>query len=352
MTAVNMHPIGVGIIGTGNIAEHHVRALQQVDGAQLLACYSRASEKNHAFAQRFRIEPASTLEALLQRVDVQIVTIATPTGTHADIAIRALAAGKNVLCEKPLEINLQRVDAMLVAAERHHRLLGAVFQSRFGEGAQQLKRAIDQGRFGRLTLCDAYVKWWRTQDYYDSGAWRGTWDLDGGGALMNQGIHAVDLLQWLVGMPEEVSAQMGTLAHQRVAVEDTLVAQMRFAAGGLGVIEAATSVWPGFQKRIEISGERGSAVLQDDRLVSWQFAVSCPEDEAIRQQGQKPTQVGGGVANPMAFSYEGHRIQFQDFVDAVREGRTPAISGHEARNAVRLVTAIYTSCRTGRKVLV
>lgn len=342
--------LGFAIIGTGTIAEFHARALQQVRHAHLVTAFSRNPEKSDAFAARHNVKPSHSLREVLKNKAVDVVCVTTTSGSHAEVAIPALRRGKHVLCEKPLDIRLGRIDAMLKAAQKQQRHLGGIFQSRFGSGARTLKDAINQGRFGQLTLCDAYIKWWRTQDYYNSGVWRGTWELDGGGALMNQGIHGVDLLQWLVGMPAEVHACAATLAHTKIEVEDTVAAVLKYPHGALGVIEAATSVWPGFARRIEISGQRGSAVLEDDRLITWKFETELPGDQAIREQAAQPSVLGGGAADPKAISAEGHRLQMQDFVDAIRENRAPAIPGAEGRKAVELVLAIYKSAKTGRKV--
>ncbi len=342
--------LGFAIIGVGTIADFHARALQQIKGAKLITVYGRSADKTAIFASKYNVSAASSFKSLLGRKDIDVVCIATPSGSHAEIAIPALNAGKHVLCEKPLDINLDRIDAMIAAAKKNKRHLTAIFQSRFGKGAQTLKRAIQQGRFGKLTMCDAYIKWWRTQNYYDSGAWRGTWKLDGGGALMNQGIHAIDLLQWLVGMPKEVFALTTTLAHSKIKVEDTAVALLKYPNGALGVIEGATSTWPGFLKRIEISGNHGSAVLEDDRLIFWQFEKETEEDKNIRATATNSSAIGGGAADPKAIGIEGHRAQIQDFVDAIHEGHSPSISGAEARKAVELILAIYRSAKTGRKV--
>jgi UDP-N-acetyl-2-amino-2-deoxyglucuronate dehydrogenase len=278
------------------------------------------------------------------------VCITTPSGSHGEPAIAALKSRKHVLCEKPIEITPEKIDAMLAAADASGCILAAVFQSRFGEGARTVKRAIDAGRFGRITLASAYIKWWRTQAYYDSAGWRGTWEMDGGGALMNQGVHAIDLLTWFVGLPSEVKANIATLAHERIAVEDTAVAALRWESGALGVIEGATSAYPGWNKRIEISGDKGSVILEDDNIKTWEFAEALPEDEKIR--GGSGADIGGGAANPLAISTEGHRRQLEDLCEAIRGNRQPAIRGRDARNAVALICAIYESAKTGRNIVV
>ena len=214
-----------------------------------------------------------------------------------------------------------------------------------------MKQAVDGGRFGRLTLGDAYVKWFRTQQYYDSGAWRGTWALDGGGALMNQAIHTVDLLAWLMGPVVEVQAYTATLAHERIEVEDVAVATLRFANGALGVIEATTAAYPGYLKRIELHGSEGSAVLEEEDIKHWDFAKKTAQRRrrSIDQMASSKS-TGGGAADPAAIGHHGHAMQFQDFVDAIRKDRTPAIDGHEGRRSVEIILAIYKSAETGKKV--
>jgi predicted dehydrogenase len=228
--------------------------------------------------------------------------------------------------------------------------LSTIFPSRFHDTSVALQRAVEQGRFGRLTVGDAYVKWYRTQQYYDSGAWRGTWELDGGGALMNQAIHSVDLLAWLMGPVVEVRAQTGLLAHERIAVEDVAMAVVRFASGALGVIEASTAIYPGYLKRIEIHGTAGSAVMEEEDFVKWDFAAKAPEDEAIQQKMARRSSGGGGAADPAAIGHHGHARQFRDVAEAVRDGRPPKIDGAEGRRSVEIILAVYKSAETGSAV--
>ncbi len=342
-------PIGFAIVGSGMIAEIHAQAIQATPEARLVAVWTRAAEKREVFAERFGCRAAGSLEELADDPEVRAVCIATPSGVHAEVAVPFLERGKAVLCEKPMEISLAAVDRILAAAERSGGVLAGVFQMRLGRGARLLKAAVEAGRFGRLTMCSAYIKWWREQSYYDSSAWKGTWAMDGGGALMNQGIHAVDLLQWLVGLPAEVSGFFGTLAHAGVEAEDTVAAALRFPHGALGVIEAATSCWPGSELRIEISGARGSATLVNDRIVRWEFAEPQPGDDAALLDDGGGT-IKGGSSDPRGMSWEGHRVLVHDLACALRDGRAPMIPGAEARHAVALVLAIYESARSGRSV--
>ncbi len=268
---------GLGIIGCGMIAEFHTRAINEIANARLIGTWSR-NPANAAKIAGFAKGGCPTfddLDALLRQPDLDVVCICTPSGAHMEHAVRAARAGKHVVVEKPLEITLPRCDAIIDACDDAGVRLCTIFPSRFTPANIRLKDAIDLGRFGRLTLGDTYVKWWRTQEYYDSGGWRGTWQLDGGGALMNQAIHNVDLLTWLMGDVVAITALTATLAHQRIEVEDTAVAALRFKNGALGVIEAATSAYPGLLKRTEIHGDRGSAQSSKTILPSGNFKRRC-----------------------------------------------------------------------------
>jgi predicted dehydrogenase len=255
-----------------------------------------------------------------------------------------------VIVEKPLEITLKRCDEIIRACDKAGVRLATIFPSRFHDASRQLKRAVEAGRFGRLTLGDAYVKWHRTQAYYDSGAWRGTWELDGGGALMNQAIHSVDLLQWLMGPVAEIRAYTATLAHERIAVEDTAVASLRFESGALGTIEATTAAWPGYLKRIELHGSQGSAMIEEEDIVKWDFAKKDRADAAILRQMAQGKSTGGGAADPAAIGHQAHAKQFRDFVESIQRGRPPLIDGREGRRAVEIILAIYHSAATGKPV--
>jgi predicted dehydrogenase len=279
-----------------------------------------------------------------------VVTIATPSGAHMEPAVAAARAGKHVIVEKPLDITLKRCDRIIAACDENGVKLSTVFPSRFHEASIELKRAVDTGRFGRLTLGDAYVKWFRTQEYYDSGAWRGTWELDGGGALMNQAIHSVDLLAWLMGPVAEIRAQTATLAHRRIAVEDVAVATLQFASGALGVIEASTAVYPGYLKRLEIHGSDGTAVLEEEDIKVWDFARKLRRDAAIQRMMKKQKSGGGGASDPAAIGHHGHAKQFRDVLRALRDDRVPAIDGREGRRSVEIILGVYQAAASGRPV--
>ena len=255
-----------------------------------------------------------------------------------------------MLIEKPLEVTPARCDQLIQAAKEKGVLVSTVFQSRFHPASQELKQAVDQQRFGKLTMGDAYVKWYRSQEYYDSGAWRGTWSLDGGGALMNQAIHSVDLLLWFMGPVVEVRAHTGTLAHERIEVEDVAVASLRFANGALGTIEATTTAFPGLLKRIEIHGTQGSVTLEEEDIRFWKFAEETEQDEVIREKFAAQTKTGGGAGDPAAIGHHGHRAQIQNLIQSIENGTPLAIDGEEGKRSVELICAIYKAAKTGTTV--
>ena len=337
------------MIGTGSIADFHAGAIELAEGAELVAVHNRTPETGQRFAAENGCEYERDLQKLLLREDIDAVAITTPSGTHADLGIAAAKAGKHILCEKPLDVSVERIDALVQASRDHNVLLGAIFQSRFGSGVQALRRAVQAGRFGRLTQCSAYIPWYRSQEYYGGAGWRGTWALDGGGALMNQGIHSIDLLLWLAGDVTEVSARCQTRIHEGIEVEDNAVAWLQFANGSVGVIQGSTCCYPGESRRIELKGERGSATLVDDKPVFWQFEEEKPEDAEVRKLAETSS-MGGGASDPRAISVEGHLYQYEDFVRAIRTGTPPAIEGSEGRKSVALIKAIYESSESGKTV--
>jgi len=338
-----------GVIGSGAISAAHIDSLKKLEETKLVAVWSRRFENAQRVAAEHGCEAVESYEELVKRDDIDAVTICTPSGFHMEPALAAIEAGKHVIIEKPLEVTVERCNQIIEAADRKGVKLACIFQSRFTPANQELYRAIQEGRFGRLVMGDAYVKWYRSQEYYDSGEWRGTWKLDGGGALMNQAIHTVDVLLWLMGDVESVCAYADCLAHERIEVEDTVVAVLRFKNGAMGVIEAATSVHPGYPKRVEIHGSKGGAVIVDDNVLEWHEADDPERAARIKEEyGVKTT--SGTFADPMAMSFDKHRLQLQDFARAIMEDRKPLIDGREGARAVKVVRAIYESAREGKAV--
>lgn len=341
---------GFGLIGCGMISKFHARAIGDVRGAKLAACCDRVPQLADGLAAEFGCRAYHDLDAMLADERVQVVVIGTPSGVHMEPAVKAAKAGKHVIVEKPLEITLKRCDKIIEACRAAKVTLSTIFPSRFHDSVVAIKKAVEAGRFGRLTVGDAYVKWYRTQQYYDSGKWRGTWELDGGGALMNQAVHSVDLLLWLMGPVEEVTAHAATLAHERIAVEDTVAATLRFKSGALGVIEATTAAYPGYLKRIEIHGSAGSAVMEEEDIVKWDFAKEQKRDAAIREAAAARKSGGGGASDPAAIGHHGHALQFADVLAAIKRGTPPLVDGPQGRQAVETILAIYKAAETGRAV--
>ena len=341
---------GFGVVGCGMIAHFHAKALADIRGAKLVAGFDMVPAAADKLAEATGCTPYYRLADMLADPAVDVVTIGTPSGAHMEPAVAAARAGKHVIVEKPLEITLRRCDRIIRECEKAGVVLSTIFPSRFHESSIEMKRALDAGRFGRLTVGDAIVKWYRTQAYYDSGDWRGTWELDGGGALMNQAIHSVDLLTWLMGPVAEIRAQTALLAHERIAVEDVAMATLRFENGALGIIEASTAIYPGYLKRIEIHGSGGSAIMEEEDLIKWDFAKKAARDAAIHEKMSRQISGGGGAADPAAIGHHGHTRQFQDVLKAIKKGTRPAVDGAEGRRSVEIILAVYKAAETGRAV--
>lgn len=342
--------LGFGIVGCGMIANFHAKAIAEIDDAKLVACFDHVADARDKLAGATGCKAYADIDQFMADSDIDIVTICTPSGAHLEPGILAAKAHKHVLVEKPLEVTLDRCDKLIAACESNGVVLSTIFQSRFHRSSKWMKQAVEQNRFGRVTLADAYVKWFRDQEYYDSGQWRGTWRLDGGGALMNQAIHSVDLLIWLMGPVVSVTAQSATLAHQRIEVEDTIVATLKFASGALGVIEASTATYPGSLKKVELHGSQGSAIMEEEDLIKWEFSNPDQMDDAIVAEMHNQNSSGGGASDPSAISFAGHVAQFKDVIDAIKSDRKPLIDGHQGRRSVEVILAIYQAAQTGELV--
>ena len=341
---------GFGIVGCGMISNFHAKAIADIKGAKLVACCSSRLKSAQRLADEHGATAYESLEEMLADPAVDIVAICTPSGAHMEPAVAAAKAGKHVIIEKPLEVTLKRCDKIISACEANNVVCSTIFPSRFHLASRTLKSAVDTGKFGRLSLGDAYVKWFRSQEYYDSGAWRGTWKLDGGGALMNQAIHSVDLLTWLMGPVASLTANTATLAHERIEVEDVATASLRFENGALGVIEATTAAFPGMLKKIEIHGSHGSAVIEEEDIKTWQFAKMTAKDRKIAAQFGSKTETGGGAADPSAIGHAAHAAQFRDVINAIKKGTAPSIDGLQGRRSVEIILAIYKAAETGKSI--
>jgi predicted dehydrogenase len=345
-------PMRIAVIGCGVIGRFHAASIAQLaPEAELAVAVDEVPERARDLAARYGAQAATSVADTLARPEVDAVAICTPSGQHADLAIAALAAGKHVIVEKPLDVSPAAARRVAEAERRTGRTITVVSQHRFDPSSQFVHRAVREGRLGRITSGTVSIAWWRGQDYYDSGSWRGTWRLDGGGALMNQGIHTIDLLVWMLGTPTEVFAWTDCLAHRDIEVEDTAVATVRFASGALGVIHGTTAAYPGLTARLQIHGDRGSAVIDDDRLTYFHAAGEEHGDE-LRYTEPESAQAGASAGSDPGALSKAHTDQYRDFLQAVAEKRPPLVTVAEATTTLAVVCAIYDSARTGRPMTV
>jgi UDP-N-acetyl-2-amino-2-deoxyglucuronate dehydrogenase len=350
--------LGFAIVGAGVIGPFHARAITAQPDARLVAICDEIPEAAAKLAAEFGGEATSDLDALLARDDIQIINVCVPSGLHAEVGIKAAKAGKHVICEKPIDITLDAADRLIAACAEAGVKLQVISQHRFGAGMQRLKQAIETGALGKLVMGNAEIFWYRAQAYYDSGGWRGTWALDGGGALMNQGVHYVDQLRWLMGPVASLTAKMGTLAHERIEVEDAAVAVIQYANGAIGSLIGTTDAFPGYTCRLEIVGTEGSVIIEDGEIKAWNLKSEQGEvgaygrsKEAKKAEAEKAgKQIGAGAADPAAISWGGHIFEVRDMIDAIKQGRGVVLPGEEARNPLELILGVYRSAETGKEV--
>ncbi len=355
--------IRFGIVGCGAIGPTHAAAIQQIDDAELVAVSDTQESRARLVASKFGVGKVYGDQGeLFADPAVDVVCLCTPSGLHAEGAVAAMVAGKDVIVEKPMEISLAACDRMIAAERKTGRTLTVISQHRFDAASMLVKELIDSGKLGNIILATAEVKWWRTQNYYDSGDWRGTWKLDGGGALMNQGVHTVDLVQWLVGGVEGVYGKTATAAHDRIEVEDVAVATIRFRNGAVGTIVATTAAFDGLPVRIDIFGTGGSAIIEGDRLKL--VTLKTGETYASERAAAHALSVAKGgtasvkdeashreaAAEQGAVWGDAHWAQIMDFIQAIRTGGKPLIDAESGRDPVEIILGIYESARRGEGV--
>jgi len=345
-----MSKIGFAIVGCGNIAPFHAEAIRDTEGAELVAVCDKDSARAVELAEKFPAKVYSDFAELLKDDAVDVVNICLPSGLHEPLTIQSANAGKHVMVEKPLDITLEKCDAIIDACKKNKVKLATIFPARFTHGPTAIKNAIAAGRFGKLTLGDVAVKWFRTQEYYDSVDWRGTWKFDGGGALMNQSIHYIDMLQDIMGPVESVSAYCSTLV-KNIEAEDTAVAVLKFKNGALGTITGTTTAYPGLDARVGIHGENGSAILEGESLVTWEFSNQTQDDGEL-QSSMSETKSSGASDPTKNLKSEGHKLQVEDMVAAISENREPMVSGESGRKAVEIICAIYQSARNNGEAVI
>lgn len=339
-----MKKYGFGIIGTGMIAKLHAKAISQMENARLVAVYSRNHDSACKMAESFNCKTFSSMEEFLRQSDLDVVTICTPSGTHGEFAVKAAKAGKHLLIEKPIEITLEKAEEIISACKNNNVMCSVISQHRFDDSMILLKKAIDEGKLGRIYFGSCYTKWYRNEEYYKSSNWKGTWQYDGGGALMNQSVHYIDLLLYIMGDVKEVYGKCATLLHD-IEVEDTGVAVIKFKNGALGMIEGTTAAYPGFYTKLEVQGENGTVIIEDDLIKHW--SIKGEENLHIA----KTSNDGTGASTPGGISIEPHVRQFKNFIQALESNTDPLISAEDGKKAIELILAIYESSRKGLPVL-
>ncbi|MGC2197696.1 MAG: Gfo/Idh/MocA family oxidoreductase [Terriglobales bacterium] len=335
--------IYIGLIGGGNISDTHARAARAIPGVEIAAIYGTNAAKVAGLCQQYGGQAYQDFDAFLKHHDLDVVIIGSPSGLHAEHGIAAARRGLHVLTEKPMDISTERADALIEAAEQSGVKLGIIFQDRLKPEIRQVREWIGGGDLGQILLIDARVPWYRPPEYYGNSRWRGTLGLDGGGALMNQGVHTVDLLVWLFGNVARVQARMRTALHA-IEVEDTAVAILEFASGPLGTLQATTAAYPGYPRRLEIMGSEGTVIIENDRIVA--ADLRTPQIDILRSVARTDE----GAASPVVNDVSGHQAVFEDFIRAIEHDSTPACDGHDGRRSLELIEAIYAAARTSEEI--
>jgi UDP-N-acetyl-2-amino-2-deoxyglucuronate dehydrogenase len=340
----------VGIVGCGNIARIHAEALSAIEGAALVACCDSDPARARSLAADFGAEiAAETLCDLFERGQLDAVLICTPHPAHEAVVVAAAEAGVNVLCEKPIAVRLEEADRMIAATDAAGVAFGVIFQRRFWPAAQRMRKAIDDGLLGKLTFGAAYNHLWRPESYFRADAWRGKWETEGGGVMMNQAVHTVDLLQWFMGPAAEVYGRIATLRHGAyIDVEDTVAATVVFESGALGSIEALTTIEPDFGFRVAIHGDNGATASVHELPEGTQGVNDLWTFEP--GVGERAAWEAAELGHPGFPSF--HHLQIAEFLDAIRVGRQPAVTGRDARNSLAIILGIYESSQTGKPVLI
>ena len=340
-------PLTIGLVGCGAISTQHLDAIAAIDGTELGGVVSSSAERARMVGERWGVPWATDLAALLSRPEIDAVSILTPSGLHPSQALAALVRGKHVLVEKPIALSVEAADAVVAEARRRGLTLATVSQRRFEPAMVAVHDAVAAGAFGRMTLILAEGLYNRPQSYYDSAAWRGTVDLDGG-VLMNQAIHLVDLVRWIGGPVRTIAAHVATRSHTMEA-EDTVTVSLEFASGALGTIVATTATRPEFPTELRVYGERGHARVVGDSIVEWDPPETAPAAPVAGPTTTRPVDQTAS-SSTWGTSAGGYIRQYSDFLSAVRTGRPAAVTGIDGRNAVELVTAAYAAARTGRTI--
>lgn len=362
-----MNPFRFAIVGCGVIHSTHIAAIASLgEEARLVAVCDEDEARARTTAEKYGVAFYTDLATMLAEADFDILCVCTPSGMHAKHGVMGANAGKHIVCEKPIDVSLEAADRLIEACKTNNVKLVVISQARYSAGMKQLKQYLDEGRLGTLCYGESVTKWYRTQEYYDSGGWRGTWELDGGGALMNQGVHYVDQLRWVMGPVKSLSASMATRAHERMEVEDIISATIEFENGAVGTLLASTAMFPGYRQAIEVYGTGGTVIVENGKVRHAQFQTGAEErtpsgvktappevKDFVAQaapQTEEKTNAAATAANPAAVGAGGHIEQFRDLLGAIRENRDTFMNGQEARNALEVIIAVYRSAKTGERV--
>jgi UDP-N-acetyl-2-amino-2-deoxyglucuronate dehydrogenase len=337
--------IHIGLIGGGNISETHARAARAIPDVEVSAIYGTNADKTARLCREHGGTAYQDFDSFLKHRPMDMVIIGSPSGLHAEQGIAAARRGLHVLTEKPIEISTTRADALIQSAKQSGVQLGVIFQDRMKPHIRRLKNWIEQGVLGKVLLVDAHVKWYRPPEYYAASRWRGRLALDGGGALINQGVHTVDLLLWLLGDVVRVQARTATLLH-KIEAEDTAVATLEFANGALGIFHATTAAYPGYPRRVEISGTEGTVILEHDRII----AADLRNAPAAVSESSTPDE-NKSSSSAAVSDFRGHQAVFEDFLAAIQEKRTCACDGIEGRRSIALVESIYRAAKTPDRIV-
>ncbi len=333
--------IGCAVVGAGMIGPTHAQFMSQAEGAALKVVCDLREDRGRPVADQHGADWLADYQDVMRRDDIQVVSICLPTALHLEVARAAAEAGKHVLVEKPIELNLDRARELIETCRRHGVKLGAIFNRRFVFGTRRAHDAVHSGELGRMIVADMLFKSWRPPHYYTDSGWRGTWDKEGGAALINQGVHGVDLMTWIAGPIVRVQGYARHLRHHHIEADDTTIAVCEYASGALGVIECTTSVYPRQPDRIELHGEKGTILLEDYKIARWQLE-DVEQGEPTAEELALP---GAGKGTSV-----GHFLQIQDMVNAIREDREPVITGEDALPSLAVIQAIYEAERTGQAV--
>lgn len=330
------------IIGGGMIADFHARAMAEISDIELVGVYEPVAKQAEKFSEKFSIQAFESYDKLLESENIDAVSICTPSGLHASQAILAMQHGKHVVMEKPMAITSEDARMIVDLSRQTGLKVCVISQFRFSPAIQRVKQEIEKGSFGKVVTASLAMNYYRTEEYYNSSDWKGTWAMDGGGALMNQGIHGVDILQYLMGRVSWVMASMDTMTRP-IETEDMVVAIMKFQNGALGTLQASTTCWPGYQRRTEICGDKGSIVLEEDRILKWDLPTAYEESN----QAEKALHA---TSDPKNISMENHKVQLEDMARAILLDKTPIVDAVEGKKSVDIILSIYKSARTGQKV--